>query len=338
MSMTHRASWRSARRRALRAAVGVMLLGAAAQTLAGWTQQEGAANHAPWSQQEGAANHAPWKPRDAAAAGRTLSVVRANANYARFVPGAVAASKPGETGAPIESKAAAGAASPMTASGAAPGQAGYVHYFLIRKSDGTSEMQVGLELADQTIAWSFPGLGVVVSPFIESGTLSAKGKTYEVQHLFGIRAFPDDAAQAQLARDMPARIAPWIDDGVQHCDLDPPRRTMCVSCLGFVLRVLFPGDFPVRPALPAELMRTRAGERYTTEDLLLYLSGLHRVATREARLDRINELMVPTSLREELIRVVTADAAAQQAETSAVRNRRGGKAKAPRSPALRPRS
>lgn len=293
----------------LPAAVGVLLLAAAAQV------------------------HATWRERDPGAASA------ANARYARVVPGAIAASKPGDAAAPRESKASERPApAPMTASGPARGQAGYVHYFLVRKPDGTSEMQVGLELEDRTIAWSFPGVGVAVSPFIESGAVEAKGGKYEVQHLFGIRPFPDDAAMAQLAHDMPARIAPWIDAGVQHCDIDPPRRGVCVSCLGFVLRVLFPGNFPAQAALPAELQQARAGERYTTEDLLLYLTGLHRVETREARLGLISELSVPESLREELIRLVETDAAVPAAVPSATRSRRGGKNKALRPPVNRPRS
>ena len=311
--MTRRAFARSARRRALRAAIGAMLLVAAVEA------------------------DASWKHRDTGASGDVAAASRASAHYGRFVNGAVALSRPGETAAPGESAAAGGRALPMTAGSVGPGQTGYVHYFLIGKPDGTSEMQVGLELGDQTIAWSFPGLGVAVSPFIESGTLNVQGGKYEVRHLFGIRPFPDETTMMALARDMPARIMPWIDDNVQHCDLDPPRRTMCVSCLGFVLRVLFPGNFPAQPALPAELKQARAGEYYTTEDLLMYLTGLHRIGTREARLDRINALIVPASLREELIRVVTADVAAQDAIPQASRNRRGGKAKAQRSSAPRPR-
>ncbi len=228
---------------------------------------------------------------------------------------------------------------PTTTSGAAPGQAGYVHYFLVRKPDGVSEMQIGIELADQSIAWAFADGAVEIAPFIESGTRQVHGRSYRVEHLFGIRPFADDVAMAKLARDLPTRVMPWIEDGVQHCDVGPPPRAMCVSCLGFVLRVLFPAEFPLPPALPADFRQARLGERYTTEDLLLYLSGLHVVPTREAKLERIGELAMPASMREELVRLVTAEPAVDEARPSALKPRRSarvdGKAKAARSPAPR---
>lgn len=195
----------------------------------------------------------------------------------------------------------------VTATSAAPGQAGYVHYFLVRKPDGVAEMQVGIELGDQSIAWAFPTLGVSVSPFIEAGTVAGRDGTYEVTHLFGIRPFPGDEAMAMLATALPVRVMPWIDDGVQHCDLDPPHRESCVSCLGFVLRMLFPTPFPGYPSLPADFVQARAGDRYTTEDLLIYLTGLHTMATREARVGRIRTLDLPQNLRDELMRVVASD-------------------------------
>ncbi|MGE5525852.1 MAG: hypothetical protein ACM3SS_19215 [Rhodospirillaceae bacterium] len=259
--------------------------------------------------------HAAWKPRetsDLRQSARQEYLRRADALYARVVPGAVAATRPHGEAAPDGAKAPSAnraPSGPVTATAAAPGQGGYVHYFLIRKPDGTAEMQVGIELPDQSIAWAFPSLGISVSPFIEAGSVEGRDGVYEVRHLFGLRPFPDDGTMAKLAEALPVRVMPWIDDGVQHCDFDPPRREACVSCLGFVLRMLFPGEFPVYPALPADFKRTRAGERYTTEDLLIYLTGLHTVETREARLLRINTLDVPQTLREELVRVVSADAA-----------------------------
>jgi hypothetical protein len=237
---------------------------------------------------------------------------RSHALYGRIVPGAVPATKTHEESRPAYRKAAPPQAPvvrpPMTVSGAGPGQAGYLHYFLLGKPDGGAEMQVGIELADRTIAWSFPDLGVAVSPFIESGTVEVRGRVHQVTHLFGIRPFPDDAAMAELVRELPARVIPWIDHGVHHCDADPPPRGVCVSCLGFVLRILFPGHFPLQADLPDEMKQARAGHAYTTEDLLLYLTGLHRLATREARLERIGELALPAPMREELVRVVTAEA------------------------------
>lgn len=259
--------------------------------------------------------HAAWKPRersDLRQSARQEYLWRADALYARLVPGAIAATRPrgeatlDDAKAPSSNRAPS---RPVTATAAAPGQGGYVHYFLIRKPDGTAEMQIGIELPDQTIAWAFPSLGISVSPFIEAGSVEGRDGVYEVRHLFGLRPFPEDDAMAKLAAALPARVMPWIDDGVQHCDLDPQPREACVSCLGFVLRMLFPGEFPAYPALPADFVRTRAGERYTTEDLLIYLTGLNTIETREARLLRINALDVPQTLREELVRVVSADAA-----------------------------
>lgn len=207
----------------------------------------------------------------------------------------------------LRSAEAKSSATPVTATTAAPGQAGYVHYFLIRKPDGAAEMQVGVELADQSIAWAFPGMGVSVSPFIEAGAVAGSDGLYEVTHLFGIRPFPDDEAMTRLAAALPVRVMPWIDDSVPHCDLDPPHREACVSCLGFVLRMLFPGPFPGYPSLPADFKQARAGERYTTEDLLIYLAGLHRLATRESRTVRIHALDIPENMRDELLRVVSSD-------------------------------
>lgn len=256
------------------------------------------------------ASHATWKPRertDGGQTGRADYLRRADLLSGRLVPGPVAAGR--ASAAPArQTVTAEPVAQLQTASAAAPGQAGYVHYFLIRKPDGTAEMQVGIELADQMIAWAFPDLGVIISPFIETGTLTAKDERYEVRHLFGLRPFPGDEPMTRLILNLPARIAPYVDGGVEHCDIDPaPRGRFCVSCLGFVLRVLFPGPFPLQAALPADFSATRSSGQFSTEDLLLYLAGLQRVASREARVERINALAMPTSLREELMRLVTVE-------------------------------
>lgn len=191
-----------------------------------------------------------------------------------------------------------------TATTTGPGQAGYVHYFVIRKPDDSRETQVGIELADQTIAWSFPELGVVVSPFIASGTLPVNGKIYGVQHLYGIRPLPDEASMLVLQTELAARIMPWVEDGTPHCDLKGSPGELCVSCLGFVLRILYPGRSPYYPALPSDFKRFGPDAYYTTEDLLLYLAGLHGLPTQEARLKRIDGLALPPGLRDELLRLV----------------------------------
>lgn len=256
---------------------------------------------------------AAWQAREPGGMAQSLrpeDLKRADALYARLVPRAVVATRPRGEVAPQSSKSGTNdgvTPAPVTATAAAPGQAGYVHYFLIRRPDGIAEMQVGMELPDQSIAWSFPSVGVSVSPFIESGTVAGRDGQYEVTHLFGIRPFPDGLAMAKLATALPVRVMPWVEDNVQHCDLDPPHREACVSCLGFVLRVLFPGPFPSYPSLPADFRQARAGERYTTEDLLIYLTGLHKLETRAARVARIHALDMPQNLRDELLRVVSSD-------------------------------
>jgi len=194
----------------------------------------------------------------------------------------------------------------VTAAAAAPGHGGYVHFFLLTRPDDILEMLVGIELADQRIAWSFPELGVTVEPFIASGRLAVNGRFYEVRHLYGIRPYPDDASMQALREDLTRRIVPWIDDATPYCDLRPPAGELCVSCLGFVMRILFPGPTPLAPALPSDFRRVGPDAYYTTEDLLLYLVGLHDITTREARLRRIGELDLPASLREEAIRLVNA--------------------------------
>lgn len=181
----------------------------------------------------------------------------------------------------------------------AAGQAGYVHYFLLRLPDETLEIQVGIEMADQRIAWSFPDLGPVVSPFIEAGIVQAGGKEYEVWHLYGLRPFPDDAAMAALQKALPGRVRSLTERNISYCENDGPQRR-CMSCLGFVLRALFPGRNNAYPDVPRDFWRAGTASRYTTRDLLLYLSGMLDLPTRDARLKRIGRLDVPDLLREDL--------------------------------------
>ena len=203
----------------------------------------------------------------------------------------------------------------VTAAAPGVGQDGYVHYFLMRMPDETLEVQVGIELPDQQIAWSFPALGVAVSPFIEAGVVSAGGKDYEVWHLYGIRPFPDDAAMATLQKALPARIRPWVEGKTPYCENDGPRST-CMSCLGFVLRVLFPGRNGAYPNLPRDFWRAGTASRYTTRDLLLYLTGMLDLPTREARLQRIAKLALPDDLREDLEALVYSMGATESAATA----------------------
>lgn len=193
----------------------------------------------------------------------------------------------------------------LTATAAGAGQAGYVHYFLLRMPDETLEIQVGVEMPDQTIAWSFPDLGVTTSPFIEAGTVTAGGREYEVWHLYGIRPFPDDAAMAALQRELASRVQAWMRAAPPYCVNDGPRSN-CMSCLGFVLRVLFPGRQGEYPSLPRDFWRAGTASMYTTKDLLLYLTGMLDLHTREARLQRIARQALPENLRADLEELVYA--------------------------------
>ena len=194
----------------------------------------------------------------------------------------------------------------VTVTGVGPGQAGYVHYFVIKPPGGEEETQIGIELPDQRIAWSFPELGVVVSPFLRSDVVWANGKQYEVQYLYGLRPFPDDESMRRLQAQLMTRVTLWVEDATPHCNLQGQSSQFCISCLGFALRVLFPGPTPEYPVVPRDFPRASRDTYYTTEDLLFYLVGLHRLRGNAARLKRIDELALPASLREEAIRLVNA--------------------------------
>jgi hypothetical protein len=212
------------------------------------------------------------------------------------------------------------AAAPLQAvTGVAPGQAGYVHYFLLRLPDDTVEVQVGIELADQRIAWSFPDLGVTVSPFIDIGTVEAGGRTYEVWHLYGLRPFPDDAAMTRLRRELPARVERWLKAGLPYC-LDDGPRAQCISCLGFVMRALFPGRSGY-PEIPASFSRTRADHKYTPNDLLLYLSGMLELPDRNARMQRLNLQTLPPDLREDLEELIYGIGVGETAQATGTQRR-----------------
>jgi hypothetical protein len=195
-----------------------------------------------------------------------------------------------------------------SATGTGPGQAGYVHFFIINKAgDAETETQVGIELADGRIAWSFPGLGVVISPFIASGTVQADGQAYDVEHQYGLRPWRDDRALLALQEALAGRVSPWVEKRVPYCELNSSKRDLCMSCLGFVMNILYPGPSPHFPALPADFKGGRMVTQYSTEDLLLYLAGMQGPATKQARVKHIEALQLPPALREELLRLVRAE-------------------------------
>ena len=222
------------------------------------------------------------------------------ASNAHAKPTPAPSSRPPERAAPR----AKGAVHAVTGPG--PEQAGYVHYFLLQMPDETVETQVGIELADGRIAWSVPGLGVVVSPFIEQGTLPVGDAHHEFWHLYGVRPFPDDASMNALRREIAGRVERWVKAGTPYCENDGPFSS-CMSCLGFVLRVLYPGRYSDYPSLPPDFRSGPAGS-YTTRELLLYLTGMFELTTRDARLKRIAQLGLPEALRDDLADLVYARA------------------------------
>ena len=224
--------------------------------------------------------------------------------------------KPAST-APARPSPVGRASLPLTiATTTGPGQSGYVHYFVIASPDGFEETQIGLELSDGRIAWSFPELGVVVSPFIRSGEIEVNGRIYAVQHQYGIRPFPDDQAMRALQRDLMRRVAFWIEDGTPYCSSPANSPRLCLSCLGFVLRVLFPGRTPAYPSVPRDFGRGGPDGHYSTDDLLLYLTGLENLPTRAARLKRVERLALPQSLRQDLVQIVEAIEAERIADSA----------------------
>ena len=192
----------------------------------------------------------------------------------------------------------------VTATGTEPGHGGFVHFFVIEAPDGEREIQVGIEVPDGRIAWSVPELGVVVSPFMEAGELQTGGGTYTVRHLYGIRPFHSDNAMLALQDDLWRRVIPWVEDATPYCPLISASDQPCLSCLGLVLRVLYPSVSGGMPSLPPDFERSGTGMYFTTEDLLLYLAGLHGSRSREERMARIRALTLPQNLRDDLVQIV----------------------------------
>ena len=206
--------------------------------------------------------------------------------------------------APVDPRAAAPV---VGVTDVGPGQAGYVHFFLVRApADPQWEIGVGIELPDQRIAWSFLDLGVIVSPFIENGVVPVRQKHYEVQYMYGLRPFPDAAAMRVLQSELEARVLPYAEAETPYCILRGPSDPACVSCLGFVLRLLFPGATPAYALLPHDFDRAALKTIYTTDDLLLYLTGMNALSGKDARLKRADALALPENMREDVVRLLNA--------------------------------
>ncbi|HTD91215.1 MAG TPA: hypothetical protein VK663_11175 [Burkholderiales bacterium] len=204
---------------------------------------------------------------------------------------------------PAQTANIAGTTKIAAVTSAGPGQAGYVHYFLLTHPDNSLEYQVGIELDDQRIAWSFPEAGVTVSEFIKKGEFNANGKRFKVEHLHGIRPFASDADMQVLRKQLPARVASWVDNETPYCLLRQPGQNFCLSCGDFVVRILYPGAHPLIPALPRDFLRV-TGPAYTTDDLLLYMVGLHGLPDRRSMLEKLATMDLPAVMREDIISMI----------------------------------
>jgi hypothetical protein len=201
----------------------------------------------------------------------------------------------------------------MTVQSTGPGQAGYVHYFVITGPDGQAINHVAVELEGNRIVSSFPDDGVSVTPFVRNGAITTSaGNVYDIEHLYGIRPFADDAAMRTLQRDLDTRVQAWL--GTPYCDELTPARELCVSCLSLAMSVLYP------ERLPPDFKGAQKNV-YTTEDLLMYLAGVPVDAPRETRSKRIATLAVPVSFRDDLVRISGEIDATRAAETATPQRR-----------------
>lgn len=247
---------------------------------------------------------------------------------------AVPAKKPQAKTQPPRKTAAVTAAAVVAAPG--PDQAGYVHYWLITAPDGEQEMQVGIELPDQRIAWSFPGLGVHVAPFMTAGEVDANGKVFQVQHLYGLRPFANDTSMRTLRSNLMRRVTPLVRNRVPYCELNGVTPGLCMSCMGFVSQVLFPGRTPEYANFPRNFPRIAGEDYHTTEDLLLYLTGLHARSTDATRQKRMAAIGGPPALQEELTRLTAKLAETPPVAVAAAKPPVKRRATAPKSAIKRP--
>ena len=184
-----------------------------------------------------------------------------------------------------------------------PGQAGYVHYFLITHSDESLEYHVGVELEDQRVAWSFPNAGVIVSEFIKKGTINANGKDFKIEHLHGVRPFANDAQMRALQQALPKRVAQWVENRTPYCLFRKPGEPFCLSCGDFAVRILYPGTNPFVPALPRDFSHT-PGTASSTDDLLLYLVGVYNLPDKYAKLAKLATLNLPANMRADITTMI----------------------------------
>lgn len=233
--------------------------------------------------------------------GMPMAQALPRSTVAALPPATVTGAKPRAAPVRPPSAEAVKALPVVTATGI--GQTGYVHYWVITAPDGEEEIQVGIELSGGRIAWAFPELGVQVQPFIAEGEVDARGQRFRVQHLYGLRPFADDAAMRAFREQVEHRVAYWVDNDTAYCFSGTREREICLSCMGLVMQVLFPGKTPAYPAVPRDFPRIGGDLQYSTEDLLLYLTRLHLLPGETARRQRIAVLGGPPALKEELTRL-----------------------------------
>ena len=202
----------------------------------------------------------------------------------------------------------------------ANGQAGYVHYFVITHPDGTLEDHVGIEMEDKRIAWSFPGTGVSVIEFAKLGIIESEGQLYKVEHLHSIRPFHSARDIQALRNDLVRRVAIWVDDETPYCTIRQPNERFCLSCGDFIVRILFPSHNYLSANLPRDFIRT-VGQTPTTDDLLLYMLGLHQLPDAKSRLDKLASMRLPDSLSRDVRDLLQTQLAAESAERPAVRDK-----------------
>ena len=148
-----------------------------------------------------------------------------------------------------------------------------------------------------------PNAGVIVSEFIKNGVLNANGTVFKVEHLHGIRPFPSDAQMHVLQKELTQRVAPWVDNETPYCLFRQRDDPFCLSCGDFVVRILYPGATPLVPKLPADFVR-QLGVGYTTDDLLMYLVGLHNLPNKQAKLAQLAALDLPAGMRADITTMI----------------------------------
>jgi len=158
---------------------------------------------------------------------------------------------------------------------------------------------------------------------------------FRVQHLYGLRPFANDTTMRTLRSKLMQRVTPLVRNRVPYCELNGVTPGLCMSCMGFVSQLLFPGRTPEYANFPRNFPRVAGEEYHTTEDLLLYLTGLHALSTDAARQRRLASISGPPALQEERNRL-TAKLAESPVAVAAAKPPVKRRATAPKSAIKRP--